>query len=321
MLIALGVAVCIAVFVALAGALGVGRRRAPADPTALSEPGRGDDSNGVVVVAGMVLPALIIVVALGYTIYTLRETAGIAGPGGAGAFGAHADHGGAGRDAGAADGIGSEPAVAVEITGHRWWWRVRYPNEQLVSANEVHIPAGVPVRLAVTSDDVIHSFWVPQVTGKVDMIPGKTNSILVRVDQPGVYRGLCAEFCGTQHAHMHLHLFVETPAEFADWLAAQRQIAPPPADPLRQRGQQVFAARCAECHVIRGTDAAGTRGPDLTHLASRRKLGAGVHDNNRANLAGWTTDAQSMKPGNQMPSIPLPEQDLEALLAYLESLQ
>jgi cytochrome c oxidase subunit 2 len=209
----------------------------------------------------------------------------------------------------------------VHITGHQWWWHVRYPDEQVITANEVHLPAGVPVRLAVTSEDVIHSFWMPQIAGKVDVIPGKTNSITILAEQPGVYRGMCAEFCGAPHARMHFLVVVEPPADFARWLDGQRRVPPPPTDSLVQRGQQVFfRATCAECHAVRGT-AAGTRGPDLTHVASRRTLGAGTQPNTRANLAGWTVDAQAMKPGNKMPSIPLAGDDLQALLAYLESLE
>jgi cytochrome c oxidase subunit II len=305
LLIGLGAAASVVTIGALIVALRVAGRRERADTLA-------SDTDSVVVVWGMALPALVIVVALGSTIYTLRNVAGAGGPGGA--VHAHNEHAG-GADSGAAE-------LTLEVTGRQWWWEVRYPSEQVITANEFHIPAGVPVRLAVTSVDVIHSFWIPQLIGKVDMIPDKTNAVTIRAEQPGIYRGMCGEFCGLQHAHMHVHVYVDNSADFAAWLARQRQNSFPPTDPVSQRGQQVFVdGTCAECHTVRGTVAAGTRGPDLTHIASRRWLGAGIHANNRVNLAGWAVNAQAMKPGNKMPAIPLADADLQALLAYLETLE
>jgi heme/copper-type cytochrome/quinol oxidase subunit 2 len=188
-------------------------------------------SDQVVVIGGMVLPSIVIAFTLAFTIYTLREVAGIGGPGRGAAASAHAGHDvarpGEQVSAGAAQ-------LAVAVTGKEWWWEVQYPSEQVVTANEIHVPVGVPIRLTVSSDDVIHSFWVPQVAGKVDLIPGKTNTITFQIDQPGVFRGLCSEFCGIQHARMHLLLVVAAPTDFADWLARQQRVPPPPNDTLAQ---------------------------------------------------------------------------------------
>jgi len=205
-------------------------------------------------------------------------------------------------------------SVSIDLVGYQWWWQVQYsdpmPSRRVVTANEIHIPVGQPVRLRVTSRDVIHSFWVPALHGKKDLIPGRTNDLWLRADRPGVFRGQCAEFCGWQHAHMALLVIAETPQQFAAWLDAQRQTAKPPADPLAIKGQQVFdTGPCALCHTIAGTQAVGSAGPDLTHLASRRTLAAGI------------LDPQSLKPGNRMPAISLGADDLQALLAYLETLR
>jgi len=274
----------------------------------------------VVVLAGMVLPAAILLFTFGYTVYTLRQVAGVAGAGGASSFASAGDHTNhpALTALAATGAIG--PSLAVEIVGHQWWWEVKYPDDRVVTANEVHIPTGTLIRLSVTSQDVIHSFWVPQITGKVDLIPGKVNRLMFRADQPGEYRGMCGEFCGLQHAHMHLRLVVEPLDALASWLDREARDAAPPSSPEAAQGQQIFVARCGECHTVRGVTS-GTNGPDLTHLANRRTLGAGIHENTRANLAGWTTDAQAMKPGNKMPTIPMPDSEVAALLAYLEGLE
>jgi cytochrome c oxidase subunit 2 len=233
--------------------------------------------------------------------------------------GGHAAHGaGAHQPAG----IGRETPLVLHVTGKQWWWHARYPDQQVVTANEIHIPAGVPIQLGVTAEDVIHSFWIPQVIGKVDMVPMRTNSLTFRVERPGLYLGLCSEFCGIQHAHMRLHLHVDAPTDFATWLANQQRVPPAPTDPLAQQGQRLFLAnKCQDCHTVRGTEASGTLGPDLTHVASRRTLGAATHENTRANLAGWTANPQAMKPGNRMPDFALDEADLRAIVAYLESLE
>jgi cytochrome c oxidase subunit 2 len=217
-------------------------------------------------------------------------------------------------------------AVTIEVTGHQWWWEIQYddavPARRVTTANELHIPTNRPVVLKVTSRDVIHSFWVPNLQGKRDLIPGYTTAIWLQADRPGVFRGQCAEFCGMQHAHMALDVVAESDRDFEGWLDAMRRSGPDPPDSSAQRGHDVFMrARCAACHAVRGTEAAGQIAPDLTHIATRSTLGAGTLPNTPENLAAWIQDPQRMKPGNQMPANPLPAADLEALVAYLETLR
>ncbi|MDQ1473291.1 MAG: cytochrome c oxidase subunit [Bryobacterales bacterium] len=224
---------------------------------------------------------------------------------------------------------GSPPrpdSLVVEITATQWWWSVRYANNDasriVMAANEMHIPVGRPVMIRGTSTDVIHSFWVPNLQGKRDLIPSRTNIDWIQADRPGRYRGQCAEFCGLQHAHMALWVVAEPPDRFEEWYSRQLQPAADPADPVRQRGQQVFMDyACVLCHTIQGTQAAGQVGPDLTHLASRLTIAAGTLPNNKGNLAGWITDPQSIKPGNHMATVPIRPEDMQPLLEYLESLQ
>jgi len=213
------------------------------------------------------------------------------------------------------------PEVIVEVEGQRWWWEVRYPDEQIVTANEIHIPVGQRVELRLTSRDVIHSFWVPQLQGKIDMVPGETTTLWLQADEAGEYRGICAEFCGAQHARMQFVVVASAPEDFALWVAGQQEPAPEPADEITRRGQQVFlGSACVYCHTIRGTNATGDVGPDLTHLASRRTLAAGTLPNTRGHLAGWIVDPQHIKPGNLMPPTSLPAEDLIPLLEYLDTL-
>lgn len=213
-------------------------------------------------------------------------------------------------------------ALTIRVVGHMWWWEVRYPNSGIVTANEIHIPAGRPVRLELASADVIHSFWVPRLNGKRDMIPGVENVFWIQADEPGVYRGQCGEYCGTQHANMAFEVIALSPEEFDAWLAARLATPPEPEISLTQRGRQVFLkAGCVQCHAIRGTRAAGNAGPDLTHLGSRRMIGGAMLPNTRGNLAGWIADPQAIKPGVKMPRTYLEAKDLQALVAYLESLK
>jgi cytochrome c oxidase subunit II len=215
----------------------------------------------------------------------------------------------------------SEPVIEIEVIGHRWWWEVRYPHEGIVDANQIHIPSGQPVRIHLTSNDVIHSFWVPQLTGKMDLNPGEINSIWIQADEPGIYRGLCAEFCGLQHANMQFLVVAEEPDDFDTWRTRVQQPPTPPVDAQAQYGQQVFmGSSCVYCHTIQGTNALATLGPDLTNLRNRLTLGAGIRDNNRGNLAGWILDPQHIKPGVQMPPTNLTGEELQALLAYLDTL-
>lgn len=209
----------------------------------------------------------------------------------------------------------------VVVVGHQWWWEVRYPREGIVTANELHVPVGRRVRVALRTDDVNHSFWVPQLAGKTDLVAGQTNSIWVEADTAGTFYGECGEFCGPQHAHMGLALVAEDAAGHAEWLAAQHAAAAAPAEPDAAAGYAAFAALgCANCHAVRGTPYQGQAGPDLTHLASRRTLAAGTLPNTRGDLAAWVADPQRVKPGNRMPPVPMTGPQLQAIVAYLESL-
>jgi cytochrome c oxidase subunit 2 len=212
--------------------------------------------------------------------------------------------------------------LTVEVTGHDWWWEVRYPREGIVSANEIHVPVGRPVRLVLTSGDVIHSFWVPQLTVKTDLIPGHTNTTWIQASKPGTYRGQCAEYCGLQHAKMAILVVAEPADAYASWLAAERRPAVAATDPTAVRGRLALERNsCAACHTVRGTAATGTVGPDLTHFGGRRTIGAGALANTRGNLGGWIVNSQTVKPGNKMPPQPLSPEELQDLLAYLESLK
>ena len=207
----------------------------------------------------------------------------------------------------------------VLVIGHRWWWEVRYPGTSAVTANEIHIPVRTPVRLEVRTDDVIHSFWVPQLNRKIDTLPGQTNAIELYADVVGRYRGQCAEFCGLQHAHMGLYVFADPPRKFAAWLAKQSQRAAAAGSAGRD---EFLHGACASCHTIRGTSASGDAGPDLTHVASRTTIGALTLPNDRDDLRAWIHDSQHFKPGNEMPSFPgLSSSQLDDLTAYLESLK
>ncbi|HVI28660.1 cytochrome c oxidase subunit II [Hansschlegelia sp.] len=220
---------------------------------------------------------------------------------------------------------GSQELV-VRVTAHQWWWEFTFedpaPDRQLTTANELHIPVGRPVRLKLLSPDVIHSFWVPALSGKKDLIPGRLNEILVQADKAGVFRGQCAEYCGLQHANMALKIVAEPPAQFDRWFAAQLTPAAEPRGAQATRGREVFlSSGCALCHRIRGTSAAAVFGPDLTHLASRSMLAAGAAPMTPGGLGGWIADPQTVKPGSKMPRVPLSGPELVALVAYLEELK
>ena len=220
-----------------------------------------------------------------------------------------------------------EDPVVVDVIAHQWWWEVRYPNQEqpnltAVTSNEIHIPAGRPVRVQLASRDVIHSFWVPNLHGKTDMIPGRPTATWLQADEPGQWRGQCGEFCGLQHAHMAFIVVAEPPDDFERWRLLQSEAAFEPADDLSRRGQEVFlGSSCALCHSVRGTLALSMAAPDLTHISSRRTIAAGTLTNNRGNMAGWILDPQAIKPGVRMPPTHLASEDLHALLAYLESLK
>jgi cytochrome c oxidase subunit II len=217
--------------------------------------------------------------------------------------------------------------ATIEVVGHQWWWEVNYLDEQTGgvsarTANELHIPVGRRVLVNLKTRDVIHSFWVPHLQGKMDMIPGRTNQIALHAEQEGVYRGQCAEFCGLQHAKMSFYVVAESPERFRTWLERQREPAVMPDSEETRRGQEVFlTASCALCHAIRGTQAMASAGPDLTHFASRRSLGAATLPSNRGNLGGWILDPAHLKPGVFMTPSPLDGRSLNALLHYLEILE
>jgi cytochrome c oxidase subunit 2 len=218
------------------------------------------------------------------------------------------------------------PAVTVQITGHQWWWEVHYldrsPSRIAVTANEIHIPVGQPVRFELVTGDVIHSFWIPELGGKTDLIPGQKNVMWLEADSAGIYRGQCGEYCGTQHAKMSMSVIAEPAGKFSRWLELQRQPAAAPPDSDAAAGERVFASSaCALCHTVRGTLAGGRLGPDLTHLAGRRTIAAGMLPNTRGNLAGWIANPQALKQGSLMPVVPLRPTELLAVVTFLQSLE
>lgn len=295
-LTAISCAVTVVIIVLLVVAVA---RRRPA-PTGSVEPdGHRTAIDRWIVTGGAIVPAFIIVGAL---CYTLVVQGAISSP-------------------------PSPPVATIEVVGHRWWWEVDYDlptrEQRVVTANEMHIPVGRPVRVELTTADVIHSFWVPQLAGKTDLINGQRNVMWIEARTPGTYRGECAEYCGAQHANMDFTVVAEDSATFEAWLSHERSAAATPQDTLAMSGQRVFLdARCPACHAVRGTWAvAGVVGPDLTHLASRTTLGAGLLSNTEGNLAGWVANAPALKPGIVMPPTRLDAAQFRALLAYLETLR
>jgi cytochrome c oxidase subunit 2 len=220
----------------------------------------------------------------------------------------------------------AKSALTIEVTGWQWWWDVEYvdtvPSRRLTTANEIHVPVGVPVQIIARSHDVIHSFWVPNLHGKKDLIPGHTTATWFQADTAGLYRGQCAEFCGHQHAKMALWVIAEPREAYEKWYASQLETPPSPSDSVARAGQDVFTSRtCSMCHNIGGTLAGSHVGPDLTHIASRRSIAAGTLPNTRANLGSWIVDPQAIKPGSRMPATTLSSSELNALVAYLETLK
>ncbi|TFZ01385.1 cytochrome c oxidase subunit II [Ramlibacter rhizophilus] len=217
--------------------------------------------------------------------------------------------------------------LRIEVTGELWWWRVKYLDPQggvlVETANEIVIPAGVPVELALVSDNVIHSFWVPNLAGKLDMIPGHVNWLRIEAREPGVFRGQCAEYCGAQHAKMAFHVVAQPAADFQRWLQAQQQPASTPPEPRLQLGQRLFLEnRCGVCHTVRGTPADGRIGPDLTHVGRRGWIAAATLPNNVGTLAGWIANPQHIKDGARMPAYhQFSPEELRALAEWLMSLR
>lgn len=218
--------------------------------------------------------------------------------------------------------------MRVDVTGQQWWWQYSYPGETVVTANELHIPTGRPIRLALHSKDIIHSFWVPRLGGKQDVVPGRTNHVTIQADRPGEYAGTCAEYCGLSHANMRLRIFAQYPSEFRRWLSEQRRDAFRPRRGLALKGERIFQSQqCVTCHTLRfdGSKAKGMVGPDLTHFASRTTFAGSIFERTDQNLTEWLRDAPSRKPGSKMPAgvatLGLSESDIEALVAYLQSLR
>jgi len=285
--------VIVLAFLGWATVRGVRRRRQPsADPPA------SEVSLTSSVAAGVVLTVLILIGLLTYSIWT--------------------DH--------LLTPVQASNAIAVAVTGHQWWWEIEYedrvPSHRVTTANELHIPTGRPVVLTFKSADVIHSFWAPSLHGKRDLIPGYTTTDWIQADRPGLFRGQCAEFCGKQHAHMAFTVVAQSEAEFEHWLNGQRALAQPPTTDHQQRGQQIFLAKpCSVCHTVLGTPAHGHVGPDLTHVASRTSIAARTLTTSHQNLASWIQNSQAVKPGNHMPPHELSADDVDAVVAYLQSLQ
>jgi len=256
-----------------------------------------------VLVSGIALPALVLIGLFVATLVVLPKTSPAASPAGSAV-------------------VSRAGGLAIVVTGRQWFWDVEYPAQHVRSANEIHLPVGETVTLELRSADVVHSLWVPELNRKMDMIPGQTNSLRLRARRAGVFRGQCAEFCGLQHAHMALYVVAQPPDEFRGWLEHEARTPAPPATPAAQRGQQVFlGSACVYCHRIAGTNASGEVGPDLTHVASRLSLGAGTIPNTKGYLGGWILDPQHVKPGNRMPGTSLSGDELQDLLAYLETLR
>lgn len=240
-----------------------------------------------------VVPFIIVLVLLGLTVQAMRKADPAAPPG---------------------------PPDLV-IIGHQWWWEVRSPKFGYIAANEIHIPVGETVSVRLDTTDVLHEFWVPQLTRKMTTVPGAGNHVSMKAEKPGIYQGVCSEFCGTQHAWMRFEVVAEPPEQFAAWVRRQQQSAAA-ATGIAARGHQIFRElTCVNCHAIQGSDTKSNAGPDLTHLASRRYLGAGIIPNTPENLRRWLADPQQVKPGVLMPNFKLSDEQIEHLLAYFATLQ
>ncbi len=215
--------------------------------------------------------------------------------------------------------------LTIDVTGQQWWWSARYlssdPSRIFMTADEVHIPVGQPVQIRLIGADVIHSFWVPALSGQTYAIPGQTNVIWIEASHPGRYRGQCNQYCGVQHAHMIFYVVADPPRVFQAWWSAQLRPAPAPRSSIAVAGEQLFLARCGACHTVRGSGAGGVMGPDLTHLMSRNTLAGGMLENTIGNLSGWIANPQAVKPGTLMPTPYLSGPELHDIATYLETLR
>jgi len=293
-------AICAFVFIAVTLALGCAvlrARRATSETAPESPSTSGEKRVGLWVKAAAALSMLLLVILLGASVMTDRALARLP----------------------------LDDALVVHVTANQWWWDVVYedaqPDREFRTANELYLPTGRPVIVKLDARDVIHSFWIPSLTGKKDLLPGRTTTIQFRADKAGEYRAPCAEFCGLQHAFMTLDVVALAPASFDAWADAHRAPAAAPSDPMELRGRELFVSgSCMLCHAILGTSANARSGPDLTHVASRAHL-ASVLPNTRVALAAWITDPQVAKPGANMPAHFLADADMRALLAYLGTLR
>lgn len=219
----------------------------------------------------------------------------------------------------------NKPALSIDVRGHQWWWEFVYQNDDpskiFTTANEIHIPVGKPVRFTLNGEDVIYTFWVPSLGGKIQLIPGQTNVTWLEADRPGIYRGQCSQFCGQQHAHMVFSVFADTPDAFVAWRADQLRAAPQLASDDMRLGEQRFIVRCGACHTVRGTSANGHVGPDLTHLMSRTTIAGGELPNNVGFLSGWIANPQNLKPGSLMPDPELSGPELASIRSFLVTLK
>ncbi|HET8701133.1 MAG TPA: cytochrome c oxidase subunit II [Nitrococcus sp.] len=294
----IGVSLLVAIFIALAVPVGILRNRAKGYEGRVGPPVSHGGNGLPWVYIGVSVSALLLIGSAIWTFFVMAATA--APPG--------------------------NPKITLDVTGHQWWWEVRYrkegePKRTFLTANEIHIPVGQPVRIRLIGVDVIHSFWVPRLIGKTDVIPGQTNLAWIEADSPGVYRGQCTEYCGLQHAHMALHVVAQTPEKFKAWWDHQLQDAVPPTSPAARGGQRIFEQHCSVCHTVRGLGGNhGKLGPDLTHLMSRRMIAAGTLPNTTGYLAAWIENAPSLKPGVDMPTLALPVKQLQAVLSYVQTL-
>lgn len=291
-----GISVAVTVIVTITLVWGIWRRRAaPADASAL-EPAGSPGAGMAWIYVGLGISVPVLAACTVWTLFVLGEVMHPA----------------------------SKPQLTLQVTAHQWWWEVRYldpvAGRVFTTANEIHIPTGVPVRVVLSSPDVIHSFWVPKLAGKMDVIPGVTNVTWIQAATPGRYRGQCAEFCGLQHARMAFFVTADSPADFNAW--REGQLAPPPAPASLEvaQGSALFAARCASCHTVSGTPAGGIVGPELSHLASRATLAAGTIPNDTQHLSAWIADPAAIKPGVLMPNVPMSAADRAQVVAYLQSL-
>ena len=294
-----GAASAVVIAVCVAIGLGVLRRRDDAADASDAGPARREIRSGLAwIYVGTAITMVILLVAFAGTMVTLN----------------------------AASRPRVAPSLTLDVIGHQWWWEVRYrdathPDLGFTTANEVHLPVGQPVRVRLRTEDVIHSFWIPQIAGKMDLIPGQVNEMWLQAEKPGVSRGMCGEYCGLQHAEMALAVTAESPEEFARWAAHERAPAAAPASADARVGRVVFARSCGACHAVAGTEALGHVGPDLTHFAERATIAAGALTNTPSNLARWITAAPQVKEGARMPAIPLDGEQLRTVIAYLATLR